>query len=281
MTTLEQANLSPVRTQSARAYGIGQQSDAPALPRTVSRWAMTALFGTTLFLSSALLFFVEPMFARFVLPRLGGTAAVWNTCLVFFQACLLAGYAYSHLITRRLRIGHQVLLHAALLTLPLMLLPLGIPQTWKPPAAANPVPSLLLLLTLSVGLPFFVVSTTAPLVQRWFSATGHPHAADPYALYAASNIGSMVALLAYPTIVEPLFRLGSQSQFWTFGYLGFALLVLGCGILATIITRASGTSSINATPDRDFPDLEFARSGGWLQRLRWVLLAASFLPVIS
>jgi hypothetical protein len=125
------------------------------------------------------------MFAKLVLPKPGCSAAVWNTCMVFFQACLLARYAYSHFVTKRLRPLHQVLLHAVVLTLPLLALPVALPKSWTPPADANPIPSPLFLLTTTAGLPFFVVSTTAPMVQQWFSSTAHRDAKDPYFLYAA------------------------------------------------------------------------------------------------
>src|SRR5688500_839183 len=140
----------------------------PATTANPDRTTAAALFALTLLLSSTLLFLVQPMFARLVLPRLGGTAAVWNTCMVFFQACLLGGYGYSHWVTRRLRPSHQVALHAIVLAFPLLVMPVALPHGWNPPADANPIGWLLALLAVSVGLPFFAVSTTAPLVQRWF-----------------------------------------------------------------------------------------------------------------
>ena len=188
-----------------------------------------ALFTATLFLSSALLFLVQPMFAKLVLPLLGGTPAVWNTCMVFFQACLLAGYAYSHLLSRWLTIRLQVIVHAMLLATPLLVLPLKIPAGWIPPTTGNPAIWLLLLLTATVGLPFFVVSTTGPLVQKWFAASGHHTANDPYFLYAASNLGSMVALLGYPLIVESLWPLANQTRGWSLGYGLLSIALIACG----------------------------------------------------
>src|SRR5262245_50773836 len=147
------------------------------------------------------------MVATMILPLLGGTPAVWNTCMVFFQAALLGGYAYAHATTRRLGVRRQAALHLALMALPLLALPLGI-HTWLLRGGeANPVLDVLLALAVSVGLPFLVVSATAPLLQQWFTGTGHPAARDPYFLYAASNLGSMLALLGYPLLIEPKLRL--------------------------------------------------------------------------
>jgi len=172
------------------------------------------VFALAMLVSAALLFVVQPMIAKMVLPLLGGSPEVWNTCMVFFQAALLAGYAYAHATTALLGARRQAVLHAGLLMLPFAFLPLRIPEAWlgSPPSGANPGPWLLGLLTVAVGLPFFVVSTTAPLLQRWFSGTGHPAAVDPYFLYGASNIGSMVALLGYPIVVEPNLRFARRAN---------------------------------------------------------------------
>ena len=175
---------------------------------------MPTLFALTLLVGASLLFVVQPMIARMVLPLMGGSPAVWNTCMVFFQAALLAGYAYAHATTAWLGARRQAALHAGILLLPLLFLPLGIPQEWirSLPAGTNPGPWLLGLLFATVGLPFAVVSTTAPLLQRWFSRTGHPAAGDPYFLYGASNLGSMLALLGYPLVVEPNLRLARAER---------------------------------------------------------------------
>jgi hypothetical protein len=206
-------------------------------------------FAITLFVSAFLLFLVEPMIGKTILPRLGGAPQVWNTCMVFFQMALLAGYAYTHLASTRLKPRLQLVLHALLLLTPLLvLLPnalLGIRgpfdiHNWVPPPGANPIGATLLLLTVIVGLPFFVVATSAPLLQKWFAYTGHPAAKDPYFLYGASNLGSLLALVAYPSVIEPYLRLRSldpvsgaqvltsQPWVWTFGYLVLAGLVIGC-----------------------------------------------------
>ena len=178
------------------------------------------LFLLTLFLSAFLLFCVQPMIAKMVLPLLGGSPAVWSTCMVFFQAALLAGYAYAHATTTWLGVRTQTVVQTGLLLLPLFVLPFGIPphavRSLSP--EANPTGWLFGLLLGMVAAPFFVVATSAPLLQRWFTQSGHPTASDPYFLYGASNLGSMLALLAYPLVVEPNLRLVDQSMAWTVGY---------------------------------------------------------------
>src|SRR4051812_8035780 len=151
------------------------------------------------------------MIGKMILPRLGGTPAVWNTCMVFFQAALLAGYGYTHTVSTHLTVRRQILLHGLLLVLPVVLLfgivgPFSIGD-WAPPPSANPVLSVLVLLVIVVGLPFLVVATSAPLLQKWFGSTGPPSSRDPYFLYGASNLGSMLALVGSPLVFEPLFNL--------------------------------------------------------------------------
>lgn len=187
--------------------------------------AILLLFSLTLFTSAFLLFLVQPMFAKMVLPLLGGTPAVWNTCMVFFQACLLAGYLYAHLTPKWLGVRRQSAIHLVLLALPLIFLPLHLPSSWSP-GSNHPIAALLMVLALSVGVPFFFVATTGPLLQRWFAATGHKNAAEPYFLYAAGNTGSLLALVGYPALVEPFIRLAGQTHLWSYAYgLLFALIV--------------------------------------------------------
>ncbi len=190
--------------------------------------ALTVVFGVTLFLASLLLFLLQPMFGRMVLPLLGGAPAVWNTCLVFFQLTLLLGYLYAWASSRWLARRAQAGVHAALLIVAAVVLPVRIVPGWGPPAEANPIPWLLGVLTVSIGLPFFVVSTTAPMLQHWFAQTEHPDAEDPYFLYQASNLGSLVALLAYPVAVEPWLGLRHQGVGWSLGYALFVVLVGVC-----------------------------------------------------
>src|SRR4051812_41923322 len=151
------------------------------------------------------------MIAKMILPKLGGTPAVWNTCMVFFQAALLCGYAYADALPRWLGVRRHLVLHLLLLLTPFALLPIVVGDGWRPDGDANPVPWLLTLLAVVVALPFFVVATSAPLLQKWFASTGHPTAKDPYFLYAASNVGSLLILLGYPTVFEPFLALHQQS----------------------------------------------------------------------
>lgn len=194
------------------------------------------LYAITLFVGAGLLFVVQPMVGKMILPLLGGTPAVWNTCMVFFQAALLGGYAYAHATARRLGVRRQAALHLVVMALPLIALPLGIDARLLRGGEANPVLDVLLVLSLSVGLPFLVVSATAPLLQHWFTGTGHPAARDPYFLYAASNLGSMLALLGYPLLIEPRLALRgegwlTQTRLWMLGYLTLALLIALCALV--------------------------------------------------
>ncbi len=233
---------------------------------------MLAAFTATVFLGAALLFLIQPMFARMVLPLLGGSPSVWNTAMVFFQAVLLAGYGYVHWSSARLATRRQLLLHIALIATPLLVLPIAIPQGWSPPADRNPVAWLLLVLTFSVGLPFFVVSTTGPLLQKWFARTGHRSATDPYFLYAASNLGSMIGLIGYPLLLETSFRLTDQSMLWSLGYGALVGLVSVCAIA---VWRTREIASAEAPPldsslSRGAATTEAITAG---RRLRWVLLS--------
>src|SRR2546423_1194754 len=158
-----------------------------------------ALFALTLFLSATLLFMVQPLVGKMILPLLGGTPEVWNTCMVFFQALLLAGYGYAHLSTKLLGPRKQAMVHLAVLLLPFIFLPITVNKNIIQGGDVHPIPSVLFLLLLAVGVPFFVISASAPMLQKWFASTDHPQARDPYFLYGASNVGSMLALFGYPT----------------------------------------------------------------------------------
>ena len=234
---------------------------------------MQLFFALTLFVSATLLFVVQPMFAKIVLPLLGGSPAVWNTCMVFYQGSLLAGYLYAHFTTRWLGVRRQAGFHLVILCLPWLVLPVGMATAWTPPAEANPIPWLLLLLTASVGLPFFVVSASAPMLQAWFANTGHPAAKDPYFLYAASNLGSMLALLGYPVIVEPSLSLGGQSVAWTTGYGLLMLLTAGCAVFLWRRGPDLELSMADEEPGRDVPQGD---DPTFSTRMRWLVL--SFAP---
>jgi hypothetical protein len=233
---------------------------------------MLALLTLTIFLSSALLFAVQPMFAKLVLPRLGGSPAVWNTCMLFFQSALLCGYAYAHVATQKLRPQRQLLVHGAVLLLPLATLPIAVPSWWTPPTTQSPLWSLLTLSTVSVGLPFFVVSTTGPLLQRWFSLTSHAQGRDPYFLYAASNAGSMLALLAYPLLFEPALTLEQQSHAWTATYVAFVALTFAA---AVAVWRGLPQEKPSPSSTAHSPPMGAARVSP-LRRLHWLALA--FVP---
>src|ERR687894_440764 len=169
------------------------------------------LFSATIFISAALLFLVEPMFAKFILPLFGSTPAVWTGSMLFFQATLLLAYLYVHATTTWLGARKQAWLHLAVVSLPLILFllsgPLAVPsEGWAPSSQSNPIFLLLGLMLVAVGLPFFAIAATNPLIQRWLADTDHPAARDPYFLYRASNLGSVVGLLGYPLVVERRLR---------------------------------------------------------------------------
>lgn len=176
-----------------------------------------------------------------VLPRGGGSPQVWNTALVFFQVALLMGYLYAHFSVRWLGVRVQAVAHMVVLLLPFLVLPIALPDT--PPPEGNPqAPWILFLLTVAVGAPFFVLAAASPLLQRWLAATRHEDADDPYFLYAGSNTGSLVGLLAYPFLLEPLLPLSDQSRLWTVGYGVFVVLALACAAIVVLGGRASRKS---------------------------------------
>jgi len=248
-------------------------STASTLIRTRDRIHFGALpivaFSTTMLISAGLLFMVQPMFAKMLLPLLGGTPAVWNASMLFFQTALLAGYAYAHYSIRKLGVRRQVVLHLALVGASLAFLPVAVPDGWQP-RGENPAIWLLAILTVAIGLPFFVVSTTSPTLQRWFASLGHRSADDPYFLYAASNVGSMVALLSYPLLAEPMLRLPDQAMLWSAGYGLFALLTLGAAIITLRSSSRSEPAKAEAVEETEVERPALTR------RLRWVALA--FVP---
>jgi hypothetical protein len=230
--------------------------------------AVLSAFAGTLFLSALLLFSVQPVFAKMVLPKLGGTPAVWAVSMVFFQAALLAGYCYAHALNRWLPGRLAPFLHLALCGAAALALPFGLPQVGDPPAG-DAYLWLIGVLALGVGLPFFAVSANAPLLQAWFARTGHPSAADPYFLYGASNLGSFVALLAYPFLIEPAFGLSVQAAVWTGGFILLATMIAGCGLVVVL-----GAGSEMAAPQ---PTAQAAhRTVSWSGRAMWIGLA--FVP---
>jgi len=233
---------------------------------------LVAVYAAAIIVSAALLFLVQPMFARMVLPLLGGSPAVWNTAVVFYQVMLLAGYAYAYVVTRWLGLRQQLGLHLLVLLLPVLVLPIKVPEGWTPPATEHPVGWLLALFGVTVGLPFFVVAASSPLLQRWFAASRHTAAGDPYFLYGASNLGSLLALLGYPLFVERWLRLGDQTRWWAWGYAALALLIAAC---AAAVWRTPDAASI---VDTEAPDAATESSAlTWRDRASWMALAA--MPV--
>jgi SAM-dependent methyltransferase len=208
------------------------------------------IYAATIFLSSFLLFLVQPLIARLILPWFGGSAAVWTTCMLFFQALLLAGYAYAHLLEKKLTRGKlQPLVHTVLLAAAVAMLPIAPAEAWKPAGDDEPISRILLLLAASVGLPYFLVASTSPLLQAWFARarTGE----NPYRLFAISNLASLIALVGYPFVVEPFLGGGEQVRLWSWGFAAFAVL---CAFVAWLTPRghlvveAQGEAASAATP---------------------------------
>ncbi len=225
-----------------------------------------ALFPVTVFASAALVFLVQPMVAKLVLPLLGGSPSVWNTSLVFFQAALLVGYGYAHALQRVRSVRVQAIVHGAALLIAALALPLRASEIFGSPSSVHPNLWLLGVLAVSIGAPFAVLSATAPLVQAWHARTvGAEEGKEPYVLYAASNLGSLLALLAYPLIVEPLLTVHVQTFSWSWGYAAFALLMAS---LAFLVSRTPDTAAHTAHVESPAPPTS------WRDRLTWVALAA-------
>lgn len=221
---------------------------------------LTFHYGLTIFLSAFLLFQVQPLIGKMILPWFGGSAAVWTTCMLFFQLVLLLGYFYSHWVVRYLSPSRQSLVHGGLLLVSLLLIPISPSLDWKPTGAENPTLRILGLLTVSIGLPYFVLSTTGPLLQAWFAR--ERSGLVPYRLFALSNFGSMLALLAYPVAVEPIFPTLWQSYLWSGLY---ACFVAACALLAW---RGRHGNSIVEPTHHDGP------APRWTDKVLWAALAA-------
>src|SRR5262249_37412037 len=232
----------------------------------VSPRVTLAVYTAAIFLSAALLFAVQPLFAKMVLPRLGGSPSVWSVAMVFFQAVLLGGYAYAHVLTRTLPGRVAVIVHLLLLIVATFALPLAIAAGWGRPPDQGETVWLLGLFAVSIGLPFFALSANGPLLQAWFARTGHPSARDPYFLYAASNVGSFLALISYPFVVEPLPRLGDHPRMWSLGFYVLIALIAGCGL---ILMRSR--NALLPLGDAEAAD---AAPPTWRDVAIWVALAA-------
>ena len=236
-----------------------------------ARRAGAAPFIATVFLSAGLVFLVQPMFAKMATPLLGGAPSVWNVSLVCFQAALLAGYAYAHLLARISRVDIQVGIHALALLLASLCLPLSISGLFGMPDPTHPALWLIGTFAISIAPPFAVISATAPLVQSWYAKSGRPDASNPYHLYAASNAGSLIGLAAYPLLLEPFTRVGTQTQVWAVAYLVLAVLLIGCGLMtagnnkqAPVLSAGGHSAAAPAMP----------RADAWRERLVWLALSA-------
>ena len=227
---------------------------------------MLILFVIAIFSGASLLFLVQPMIAKELLPMLGGSPAVWNTCMVFFQVALLGGYLYAHLLAKLKSCRVELIVHVCVMVVAAITLPIGIGENAAPDQSPNAWA--LTTLATSVGAPFFVLASASPLLQRWFAGTNHRWASDPYFLYAASNAGSMLALLGYPFLVEPNLAIPVQLDSWSIGFGVFALLALACGRLASSRGTAQATSQQAEEPRSTGVSVQ--------QRLLWIALA--FVP---
>jgi hypothetical protein len=239
--------------------------------------SLILLFSLTIFISAALLFLVQPIIAKRILPLLGGAPNVWNTCMVFFQAVLLAGYAFAHVTARRMSSRRQSIVQIGMLLVAAIALPITLRATVLRmiPSAGNPVPWVLLVLATSVGLPFFVVSASGPMLQRWFSDSGHESSKDPYFLYAASNLGSMVGLLGYPLIVEPSLGAVQQGRAWSTGYALLALLTAASAYAAHCHAQSVGAvAQAHKDEAREVSSSPANARITLRTRLRWLILAA-------
>jgi hypothetical protein len=252
-----ESNVAPIETESPKPLS---QTKAPSE-------LISLTFTLAVFISAALLFVLEPMFGKMVLPLLGGSPAVWTTCMLFFQGALLLGYLYAHIGPRWLGLRRHTIAHLGVLALCLLLLPIGVAETSGGFRLEHPNLWLLSVLTVSLGAPFMLLSSTGPLLQVWFSRTSHPSAHNPYFLYAASNAGSLIALLSYPFLIEPLITLKGQTRLWSLGYILLVALVF----ISAAYLRAPAASPLNIRESA----APVARLGRRTM-LRWTLLA--FVP---
>jgi SAM-dependent methyltransferase len=234
-------------------------------PQSAGAGTLLAFTATT-FLSALLLFSVQPMFAKMVLPLLGGSPSVWAVALCFFQGALLAGYCYAHLLMARVPAAITGYVHLALCAVALLFLPIALPQSWAEPPSGSPYFWQLALFATAIGVPFMAVAANAPLLQAWFARTGHAQGSDPYFLYAASNLGSLIALLGYPFVLEPVFGLKSLSSIWSVGFVALIAALAGCFYL---VRRSSAPAQAPMAAADDAP----AAPPTWTDRAQWVGLS--------
>lgn len=263
-TVADPARTAPAAVPAAATAGLA------AGPEPRGAW-IAVLFGLTSLLGAALLFMVQPMAAKLILPSYGGSATVWSTSSLFFQVLLLLGYVYAHASTRRLGARWQPRAHLLVLAVPLLFLPVALPADAAPPADSSPTLWLLRTLLLLVGVPFLVLSTTGPLVQRWYAWSRGPRSDDPYFLFAGSNLGSFLGLLCYPFVVEPLLTLAEQRRLWS------GLLVVFLALMATCALVVRAGRADGAATDRSADEtMDVSPAPGPRRVLLWCGLA--FLP---
>src|SRR3954447_15797805 len=218
-------------------------------------------YSLTIFLSAFLLFEMQPIIAKTILPWFGGTSAVWSTCMLFFQVVLLLGYLYAHLLHRGLSPRRQAIAHIVVLAVSLAALPILPSPAWKTAAIEQPSLRILALLAATVGLPYFLLSSTSPLLQAWYART-HKQGL-PYRLFALSNFASLLALLSFPALIEPNLANRAQAQLWSIAYVAFAAV---CGLTAW-------RSSAGASRERAEESAGPAEAPSWMLRLLWLGLA--------
>lgn len=245
---------------------LSDPSAAPDAASVARNRLVLVVYTAAIFVSALLLFSVQPLFTKMVLPRLGGSPAVWSVAMVFFQSLLLGGYAYAHYLMQLKRRMLPVAIHLVLLAVALLTLPLSIAGGWGEPPTSGYAFWLLGLFAVSIGLPFFALAANNPLLQAWFVRTGHPNGPDPYFLYASSNVGSFLALLSYPVLLEPMFTLRAQNLIWTGGYGVLIVLIAACAVLML-------RSPVMAAADRRAEEAD-APAPPWILRARWIFLAA-------
>lgn len=222
-------------------------------------------YATAIFLGAFLLFQIQPMVGKLILPWFGGTPAVWTTCMLFFEVLLLGGYLYAHWLTQVLSQRWQVMVHLLLLALALLALPMTLRINLRPVGGADPVPAILVLLAANVGLPYLVLSATSPLLQVWFGLA-RP-GVSPYPLYALSNLGSLLALVSYPFVIEPALALRTQATLWAVGFAGFAVLCGYCAVRTWHLAPATAGAGGDGSPAAEAPP-------GWAAMLLWLGLSA-------
>ena len=228
-------------------------------------------FAVTIFTGAFLLFQVQPLIAKYILPWFGGSSAVWTTSMFFFQAFLLAGYAYAHMSVRYLKPRAQVVLHLVLLLVATTQLPVTPSDAWKPASGDAGARHILLLLTANLGLPYLALSSTTPLMQAWFSRT-HP-GVSPYRLYALSNVAALLALVSYPFVVEPALTRITQANVWAYGFVVFVFGGIACAIA---LWRRQGDDPTTLR----YGSLDEERRPGWRPRLQWLGLSAGAVVLL-